>query len=81
MVIVLLNAVIGFVQEWRAERAMAALKQLAATGAPVLRGGQRMSIPAAELVPGDMVLLEAGNLVPADLRLIEVAHSRSTSRR
>lgn len=73
VVIVLLNAVIGFVQAWRADRAMAALQQLAATRATVLRGGHAQSIAAADLVPGDIVLLEAGNQVPADLRLIEIA--------
>ena len=73
VVIVLLNAVIGFVQEFRAERAMAALKALAASHAQVRRGGQRMNLSATELVPGDIVLLEAGNVVPADLRVIEAA--------
>lgn len=73
LVIVLLNAGIGFVQAWRADRAMAALQQLAATHATVLRGGQTQVIAASELVPGDIVLLEAGNQVPADLRLIEIA--------
>lgn len=73
VIIVLLNAVIGFAQEMRAEKAMAALKQLAAAGAVVLRGGEKMSIPARELVPGDVVLLEAGNVVPADIRLYESA--------
>ncbi|MBI1174605.1 MAG: HAD-IC family P-type ATPase [Sideroxydans sp.] len=70
-VIVLLNAVIGFVQEFRAERAMAALKQMTASNALVVRDGAHLSIPSGEVVPGDIVLLEAGNLVPADLRLIE----------
>jgi len=73
LVIVLLNAAIGFVQAWRADRAMAALQQLAATQATVLRGGQSQLISASALVPGDIVLLEAGNQVPADLRLIEIA--------
>ena len=73
LVIVVLNAVIGFIQAWRADRAMAALQQLAATQATVRRGGQTLVIAASELVPGDIVLLEAGNQVPADLRLIEIA--------
>jgi Ca2+-transporting ATPase len=73
LVIVLLNAVIGFMQSWRADRAMAALKQLAAAQATVLRGSQRQEVPAHQLVPGDIVLLEAGNKVPADLRLIHTA--------
>ncbi len=73
IVIVLLNAVIGFVQEYRAERAMAALKQMAAATALVLRGGERLTVPAAEIAPGDIVLLEAGSVVPADLRLFETA--------
>ncbi len=71
VVIVLLNAVIGFVQELRAQRAMASLRHMAATSALVLRGGERLPLPATELVPGDVVLLEAGNVVAADLRLIE----------
>ena len=69
--IVLLNAVIGFFQEMRAEQAMAALKKMAATNAVVLRNGLRQLVPAAEVVPGDIVVLEAGNVVPADVRLIE----------
>jgi Ca2+-transporting ATPase len=73
IVIVILNAVIGFVQEYRAERAMAALKQMAAVSARVMRDGRIETVTAAELVPGDMVLLEAGNVVPADLRIIETA--------
>ena len=71
VVIVLLNGVIGFVQEYRAERAVAALKLLAASTARVRRGGQVTEISALQLVPGDVVLLEAGNVMPADLRLIE----------
>jgi Ca2+-transporting ATPase len=76
VLIVLLNAVIGFIQEMRAERAMAALKKMAATGAMVLRDGRKLAVPASQLVPGDIVLLEAGNVVPADLRLIASAQLR-----
>ena len=73
VVIVVLNAVIGFTQARRADQAIAALRQLAAAQAQVLRGGQPQPVPAADLVPGDIVLLEAGNQIPADLRLLEVA--------
>lgn len=73
VVIVLLNAVIGFVQELRAERAMAALKKMAAHSATVTRNGARQVVSAPDLVPGDIVHLEAGNVVPADLRLIDAA--------
>lgn len=73
LVIVALNAVIGFVQAWRADQVMAALRQLAAAHATVLRGGLVQVVPATVLVPGDIVLLEAGNQIPADLRLIDIA--------
>ncbi len=69
--IITLNAVLGVVQESKAEQALAALKKMAAPNAQVIRDGQQISIPARELVPGDIVLLEAGNYVPADLRLVE----------
>ena len=71
LVIVLLNAIIGTVQEFRAERAVAALQKMAAPEAHVLRDAQAVTLVAAELVPGDVVMLEAGNIVPADLRLLE----------
>ncbi|MFN3739360.1 MAG: calcium-translocating P-type ATPase, PMCA-type [Thermodesulfovibrionales bacterium] len=76
IVIVILNAVIGFIQEYRAEKAMAALKKMASPFATVIRDGNTMNIPSPEIVPGDIVLLEAGNVVPADLRLIEAVQLR-----
>lgn len=73
LTVVVLNAVIGFIQEHKAEKAMAALKQMAAPSATVIRGGETTQIGAAFLVPGDIVLLDAGRVVPADLRLLEAA--------
>ena len=72
--IVLLNAILGIVQERRAEEALAALKKLASPEAHVLRDGKRETVPAGELVPGDIVYLEAGNHVPADVRLLEAVN-------
>jgi len=72
LVIVLFNGIIGTVQEFRAERAVAALREMAAPEATVLRDAKAVTVAASELVPGDVVLLEAGNVVPADLRLLEV---------
>ena len=71
-VIVILNSVVGFVQEYRSEKAMEAMKKLTAPKARVIRDGNEMIVPAREIVPGDIVLLEAGDRVPADGRLIEV---------
>lgn len=74
LVIVGLNAIIGVVQEYRAEQAMAALRKLTSPEARVRRGGHLHEISAATLVGGDVVVLEAGNIVPCDLRLFEVAN-------
>ncbi len=74
MTIVVLNAILGVVQESRAEEALAALKKMAAPEALVLRDGRRISLPAGELVPGDILFLEAGNFVPADVRLLEAVN-------
>ncbi len=74
--IVLINAILGVIQESRAENALRALRKIAAPSARVLRDGHLQTVAARELVPGDMVVLEAGNYVPADLRLTESANLR-----
>ncbi|MDH3306204.1 MAG: cation-translocating P-type ATPase [Acidimicrobiia bacterium] len=74
--IVTLNAIIGFVQEYRAEQAMAALRTMAAPHARVVREATESTIPATELVSGDLIILEAGDIVPADARLIESPNLR-----
>jgi Ca2+-transporting ATPase len=76
MLIVVLNAALGVIQESKAEESLAALKKMAAPECQVLRDGQRIAVPARELVPGDVVYLEAGNFVPADMRLIEAVNLR-----
>lgn len=73
-VIILFAAGLGFIQEYRAERAMAALKKMAAPTASVLRDGKETEVPACDLVPGDIILLKTGDRVPADARLIETVN-------
>ena len=76
LAIVIVNAILGFRQEYRAEQAMAALKKMAVPTVKVRREGHVHEISARELVPGDIVLLETGNLVPADCRLLESTNLR-----
>ena len=76
MVIVVLNGVLGFVQEWKAERAIEALQRMLAPHCKVVRDGQERGIETKELVPGDIVALEIGDRVPGDLRLVEALELR-----
>ncbi|HEY8516510.1 MAG TPA: cation-translocating P-type ATPase [Candidatus Binatia bacterium] len=69
--VVLLNAILGYVQEARAEHALAALRQMAAAQAHVVRDGERRSVPATEIVPGDVILIEEGDTIPADARVVQ----------
>lgn len=71
LIIVIINAILGFVQEFRAEKSMEALKKMAAPEAAILRSGQQAKIPAKNLVPGDIVFLNTGDKVPADVRLLD----------
>jgi Ca2+-transporting ATPase len=73
LAVVLLNAVMGYIQQSRAERAVAALRQMSAAHASVVRDGARRRVPATEIVPGDVILVEEGDTVPADARLIDEA--------
>jgi P-type Ca2+ transporter type 2C len=77
MAIVVVNSILGTTQEYRAEKAMAALKKLASPAVKVRRDGTVKEVPSARLVPGDIVLLEAGNIVPADCRLLESTNLRA----
>jgi len=70
-IIVLFAVLLGFIQEYRAERAIEALRQMAAPTATVLRDGQELEVPAREVMPGDLIVLRAGDKVPADARLVE----------
>ena len=76
MAIVVLNAILGLVQEGKAEQALAALKKMSAPNATVIREGRQQVVPAVQLVPGDLVVLETGNYVPADVRLVESVNLR-----
>ena len=73
MFVVILNSVLGVVQEYQAENALAALQEMSAAQSKVIRDGRQVTVPSAELVPGDIVVLEAGDAVPADCRIIESA--------
>ena len=71
LAIVVLNAILGFVQEYRAEQAVDSLKRMTAPESRVRRGGSPREVPSRELVPGDVLLLEAGDRVAADARLLD----------
>lgn len=77
LAIVLLNGLLGFVQEYRAEQSLAALKTMSVTYARVIRAGTRRTLSSTELVPGDIIDVEAGDHVPADARLIQAAAFRT----
>ena len=71
LAVVLLNALLGYVQESRAESAVAALRAMSASDATAIRGGERRSVPASDIVPGDLLLIEEGDTIPADGRVVE----------
>ena len=75
--VVVLNALLGFIQEGRAEKALDSIRNMLSTEARTLRGGETRVIPAEQLVPGDIVLVESGDRIPADLRLIDVKNLRT----
>ena len=74
--VIVINAIVGFIQEGKAEQALDAIRRMLSLSALVLRGGAQLRLPAEQLVPGDVVLLAAGDKVPADLRLIEARNLR-----
>ena len=71
LAIVVVNALLGIYQEGKAEKSVEALKKMSAPNAKVLRGGLQSEVPAANVIPGDIVILETGDIIPADVRLIE----------
>ncbi|MDR3435727.1 HAD-IC family P-type ATPase, partial [Telmatospirillum sp.] len=75
--VVILNALLGFIQEGRAEKALDSIRNMLSAEARTLRGGETRMIPAEQLIPGDIVLLESGDRIPADLRLIEAKNLRT----
>jgi Ca2+-transporting ATPase len=75
--IVVLNSIVGFIQEYRSEKAMEAMRKMTAPRARLMRNGKEVMVPAKEVVPGDIVLLESGDRVPADCRLMEVVELRT----
>jgi magnesium-transporting ATPase (P-type) len=75
--VVILNALLGFVQEGKAEKALESIRNMLSAEARTLRGGETRMIPADELVPGDIVLLESGDKIPADLRLVDAKNLRT----
>jgi len=76
MAIVVLNGILGFIQEWKAEQALQALRKMLSPTCRVIRQGDAVTVAAADLVPGDIVLLETGDRIPADLRLVEATNLR-----
>src|SRR5262245_24440213 len=75
--VVVINALLGFIQEGKAEKALDSIRNMLSAEARTLRGGETRMVPAEELVPGDIVLLESGDKIPADLRLVEVKNLRT----
>ena len=76
LAIVVINAILGIYQEGKAEKSVEALQRLSAPTANILRDGNRITLPAAEIVPGDVVILEAGDIIPADIRLLESSNMK-----
>ncbi len=75
--VLVLNAILGFVQEWRAETALEALRSMLSPTAVVVRDGAETAIPAREIVPGDLVVLAAGEIIPADLEIVDGSEIRA----